>query len=245
MFLALFLAQSVNLGIIHSLCHAVNGLLNASVRHAVEFIKGIVQFLLFGEQHTQSVMPHNLMDKRVLHICHVRVVRHNNGHLTSHGVKAAFHSALSCAWQCSHFLVRADNAHRRVEAFCQLVHSRGHCILHSLLGFTNPLASHLRIDACNVLVAYEWYVSLPAGNDIAVLQILLIECAAFFGCQFLAVQLKAVAHLLQLPAHLWHKAVVVSVGLQRLTLAGVLLPILVYHLRLFLACEHLVYLAPT
>ena len=35
MLLALFLAQSVHLGIIHSLCHAVYGLLNACVRHAV------------------------------------------------------------------------------------------------------------------------------------------------------------------------------------------------------------------
>ena len=244
MLLALLLAQSVHLGIVHSLCHAVNGVPYLVFRHAVEFIKGVVQFLLIGEQHAQSVMAYNLMDKRVLNVCHVCVVRHNNGHLTSQRIEAAFHPTLACAWQCGHFLVRADNAHRRVEAFCQLVHSLGHGILHSLLGFAYPLASHLRIDTCNVLIADEWYVSLSAGDNIAALPILLIECAAFFGCQFLAVQLKAVAHLLQLPAHLRHKAVVVAMGIQRLTLARVLLPILVYHLRLFLACEHLVYLAP-
>ena len=189
-------------------------------------------------------MAYNLMDKRVLNVCHVCVVWHNDGHLTSQRIETALHPALACARQCGHFLVRAYDAYRCVEAFCQLVHSLGHGILHCLLGFAYPLASHLGIDACNVLVADKWYVSLSAGDNIAALPILLIECATFFGCEFLAVQLKAVAHLLQLPAHLRHKAVVVAVALQSLTLVGMLLPILVNHLCLFFACEHLVYLAP-
>ena len=244
MLLALLLAESVHLGIVHLLRHAVNAVPYLVFRHAVEFIERIVQFLLFGEQHTQSVMPHNLMDKRVLHICHVCVVRHNNGYFTRHGVKAAFHPALSCARQCGHFLVRADNAHRCMEPFCQLVHSYRHCIVHGLLGFAHPLAGHLGVDSCNVLIGNEWGVSLASGDNIAVLHILSVECKALFGSEFLAVQLKAVAHLLQLPAHLRNKTVVVAVALQCLTLARVLLPILVNEFGFFLAREHLVYLAP-
>ena len=96
MLLAFLLAESVHLCIVHFLCRAVNGVPYLVFRHAVEFIKGIVQFLLFGEQHTQSVMPNYLMDKRVLNICHVGIVRHNDGYFSRHRVKAAFHSALAC-----------------------------------------------------------------------------------------------------------------------------------------------------
>ena len=117
MLLAFLLAQSVHLRIVHLLCHAVNGLLNAGVRHTVEFVKGIVELLLFGEQYAQSVMTHNLMHKRVFHVCQVRVVRHDDGHLARQRVEAALHPALACAWQCGHFSVSADNAHWCVEAF--------------------------------------------------------------------------------------------------------------------------------
>ena len=244
MLLAFLLAESVHLGIIHLLRHTVNGIPYLVFRHVVEFIKSIVQFLLFGEQHTQSVMPHNLMDKRVLHICHVGIVRHNDGNFTSQRIKAAFHSALACTRQCGHLLVRADNAHRCMEPLCQLVHTLGHRIVHRLLGFAHPLARHLGIDACNVLVGHEWCVSLASGDNITVLHILPVKCKAFFGSEFFTVQLKAVAHLLQLSAHLRHKAVVVAVALQCLTLAGVFLPIFVNEFGFLLAREHLVYLAP-
>ena len=100
-----------------------------------------------------------------------------------------------------------------MQTFGQLGHSLAHCTFHCFLRFAYPLASHLSIDTCYVFVADEWSVSLASGDNIAALPILLVECKTLLRCQLLAVKFKAVPHLLQLSAHLWHKAVVVTVGL--------------------------------
>ena len=100
-----------------------------------------------------------------------------------------------------------------MQTFGQLGHSLAHRTFHCFLRFAYPLAGHLRIDACYVFVADEWRVSFASGNNIAALPVLFVECKTLLRCQLLAVKFKAVPHLLQLSAHLWYKAVVVTVGL--------------------------------
>ena len=131
-----------------------------------------------------------------------------------------------------------------MQTFGQFGHSLAHRTFHCFLRFAYPLAGHLSIDTCYVFVADEWSVSLASGDNIAALPVLLVECKTLLRCQLLAVKFKAVTHLLQLSAHLWYKAVVVTVGLQLLTLSRMLLPVLVNELSFLLTGEHLVYLAP-
>ncbi len=111
------LVVCARVGFMHLLRRAVDSLADTVVRDTVELVKGIVEFLLLGEQNAQSVVPYDLMDKRVLHVCHINVVRNNDGHLACPCVVVTLHPALACAWQCGYFLFCRDNAHWRMQPF--------------------------------------------------------------------------------------------------------------------------------
>ncbi len=125
MLLAFLLTYAVHLGIVHLLRHAVNGAAYLVLRHTVEFIKGIVQLLLCREEHTQSVMPHNLVQHRILHVRHIRIIGHYNRHLVRTSIIAAFHTALPRTRQRSYLFLSPYNTHRRMQPLAKL--SRPHC----------------------------------------------------------------------------------------------------------------------
>lgn len=52
----------------------------------IQLVKSIVQLLLRREQHAHTVMPHNLVKHRILHVRHIRVVRKHYHNLPGLGI---------------------------------------------------------------------------------------------------------------------------------------------------------------
>ena len=141
-------------------------------------------------------MPHNLMDKRVLHICHVDIVRHTDCYFDSQRIKAASSSCAGCtgnaATSSSVRISRKVYGAALPTQFTRFCHR----IVHGLLPAPPIFVGHLGVDACNVIVGHEWGVSLASGDNIAVLHILLLSSARLSsGVSPLPSNPKVVAHL--------------------------------------------------
>ena len=71
-------------------------------------------------------MPHDLMQHRVLHIRHVRMVRDDNHHLARRRVRPTLGPTTARTRQFRNLLVRAHNPDRRMQPFRQLLRTRTH-----------------------------------------------------------------------------------------------------------------------
>lgn len=152
--LSLLLAeQPLSLRIHHPLRPRVNIGAYPVLARPIKLVKSIVQLLLAREKHAHTVMPHNLVKHRILHIRHIRMIRQHNNYTLARLI-ITLRTPLSACRQLISILAAAYQLNRRVQPFRKLLSPHAHTVLRSLVSrlvFLRPLKSGVIIAALYLL----------------------------------------------------------------------------------------------